>query len=328
MIHIQGITYADSVRALTLDNAKKQGFAIGCIGVRSYVNGIIINMNEGNEVINLQIGNYCSLGRNIGLYFNRNHDYKAVSTSAWLPIRDDFRRKGQILVGNDVWIGDNATLLASIKIGDGAVIGSGAVVTKDVPPYAVVTGNPGTVHRHRFSRQQIQKLMSIKWWNWPLKEVDQARGLFKENIDSFIDRFFKEPVPAPVPEFDCRKTAVLLYPDFDDPYPVWPQVLNEYLAAFDDSDGISLLLRVVQDADFSKKASLIRSSLPKSDTLPDIIVVNDPLENEAGLIERCTHFVATRNTDTVRLVGYCDDAGVKVLSGVDRSSFDRTILNE
>ena len=144
-------SYAKEIRPLMIDNGPKPGFRIGNIGINTYINGMEVHMNEGNEIVNLQIGNYCSIGDSVLALINRDHDYGAVSTSALLPLRPEMKKRGQIVIGHDVWIGNQAILMAGAKIGNGAVIGAGAIVKKEAPPYAVVVGNPMRIVRYRFS---------------------------------------------------------------------------------------------------------------------------------------------------------------------------------
>lgn len=98
----------------------------------------------------------------------------------------DKQRKTAIVVGNDVWIGDNAMILAGVTIGDGAVIAAGAVVTKDVPPYSVVAGVPAKIKKYRFSEDQIKELLDIKWWDRPQEWISSNAELFR-NINDFIN---------------------------------------------------------------------------------------------------------------------------------------------
>lgn len=79
-------------------------------------------------------------------------------------------------IGNDVWIGRDVTILPSVNIGDGAVIGTGAVVNRDIPPYAIAVGVPAKVIKYRFTPDEIEKLLKIKWWNWTDEQI-------KKNID-------------------------------------------------------------------------------------------------------------------------------------------------
>lgn len=105
-------------------------------------------------------------------------------------IFDEFRyadpvKKYDVVIGNDVWIGDGATILAGITVSDGAVIASGAVVTKDVPPYTIVGGVPAKVIKKRFTDEQIEDLLKIKWWDQEQKWIEQHRDAF-DNIEKFI----------------------------------------------------------------------------------------------------------------------------------------------
>lgn len=88
-------------------------------------------------------------------------------------ITEAWDNKGDIVIGNDVWIGYEAVILAGVTIGDGAVIGARAVVTKDIPPYTIVGGVPAKPIRKRFSQETIDLLLKIKWWNWPEERIRQ-----------------------------------------------------------------------------------------------------------------------------------------------------------
>ena len=91
-------------------------------------------------------------------------------------------------IGNDVWVGENAIILAGVNIGDGAIIGAGAVVTKDVPPYAIVVGVPAKIIKYRFSTDVIKKLLKIKWWDWTDQEIS-TRYLDFLDIKIFISKY-------------------------------------------------------------------------------------------------------------------------------------------
>lgn len=135
----------------------------------------------------LIIGKFCSIACGARFLFNSaNHTMKSLSTypfplffEEWgldkRNVADAWDQKGDIVVGNDVWIGYEAVILAGVTIGDGAIIGSRAVVTKDVPPYTVVGGVPAKPIRKRFREEVIAALLEAKWWNWPKERI--ARSL-------------------------------------------------------------------------------------------------------------------------------------------------------
>lgn len=133
----------------------------------------------------LVIGKFCSIACGARFIFNSaNHTMKSLSTypfplffEEWgLDVRnvtDSWDNKGDIIVGNDVWIGYEAVIMSGVTIGDGAIIGTRAVVTKDVPPYTVVGGIPAKFIRKRFTDEVISSLLELKWWDWPKDRIAQ-----------------------------------------------------------------------------------------------------------------------------------------------------------
>jgi virginiamycin A acetyltransferase len=104
----------------------------------------------------------------------------------------DALSKGDIAVGHDVWIGVGAMILSGVKIGNGAIVAAGAVVTKDVPPYSIVGGVPAKVIRMRLSDSQIAALEKIQWWSWPPEKVKANLEYFYGDVDAFIQRHLRE----------------------------------------------------------------------------------------------------------------------------------------
>lgn len=96
--------------------------------------------------------------------------------------------RGPTVIGNDVFIGLGAIVLAGVTIGDGAVVGAGAVVTKSVPPYAVVVGNPARVVRHRFAPQTIERLLAVGWWEFSDDQLEALLPWFAGDVDAFLDK--------------------------------------------------------------------------------------------------------------------------------------------
>lgn len=131
----------------------------------------------------LVIGKFCSIACGAKFIFNSaNHKLSSLSTypfpiffEEWgLDIKDvstTWDNKGNIVIGNDVWIGYEAVIMAGVTIGDGAIIGTRALVTKDVPPYTIVGGLPAKPIRKRFDDETISALLKIKWWNWSTDKI-------------------------------------------------------------------------------------------------------------------------------------------------------------
>lgn len=134
----------------------------------------------------LIIGKFCQIASGVTFIMNgANHLQDSVSTFPFAIFGDDWKdamegksypTKGDTEIGNDVWIGFDATIMPGVKIGDGAIIGSKSVVTKDVEPYSIVGGNPARLIRKRFSEQRIEELMEMKWWDWPVDEITANLG--------------------------------------------------------------------------------------------------------------------------------------------------------
>ena len=130
----------------------------------------------------LIIGKFCAIARGIEFVMNgANHRMSSVSTypfnimgGGWekfAPTLDDLPLKGDTVVGNDVWIGQNVTVMPGVRIGDGAIIAANSVVAKDIPPYCVAGGNPCGVIRKRFDDALISYLLELKWWDWDADKI-------------------------------------------------------------------------------------------------------------------------------------------------------------
>ena len=143
-------------------------------------NNILYNFDYNR--VKLVIGKFCAVASETRFLMTGDHKLDAISTypfpafhQGWEKAFDynEFPVKGDIIVGNDVWFGYNSFIKGGVKIGDGAVIAANAVVVKDVPPYAIVAGNPAKIVKMRFNEDTIEKLQKIAWWYWDIAFITQ-----------------------------------------------------------------------------------------------------------------------------------------------------------
>ena len=160
-----------------------------------------INIISWSNQYKVNVGKYNSIGRDCNFFLHANHRPDWITTSSTLlgsvskEIEDMHFRlghpscNGDIIIENDVWVGAKATIMSGVTIHNGAVIGANSVITKDIPPYAIVVGNPGKIVKYRFTEEQIEKLLQIKWWDWNEDKIRyNALLMWSNNIDEFINK--------------------------------------------------------------------------------------------------------------------------------------------
>ena len=150
----------------------------------------------------LVIGKFCMIASDVTFIMNGgNHLTNSITSYPFAVFEKDwaaamdgkkYPNKGDTIIGNDVWIGYEATIMPGVKIGDGAIIAANSTVTKDVEAYAIVGGNPASEIKKRFAESQINKLLEIKWWDWDIEMITKnVQNLTTENIEDFINTFGK-----------------------------------------------------------------------------------------------------------------------------------------
>jgi acetyltransferase-like isoleucine patch superfamily enzyme len=146
-------------------------------------------VGAGNAI--LKVGKYCSISNSVTFILGLEHKPEWLTTYPFSVVEADCRNysypiktNGDIVVGNDVWIGYEALILSGVHIGDGAVIGARTVVAKDVPPYSIVVGNPGKVIKYRFSPEVVEQLLRLKWW-------DRSEEWINQNMNCLLSDDFK-----------------------------------------------------------------------------------------------------------------------------------------
>ncbi len=163
--------YVSINRNCVLDNAE--------MGIGSYI-------NQNTVLKHAVIGKFCCISWNVTLYGGSSHNYNSPSMYTSYHWKHIFGssiqssiEKEKTRIGNDVWIGNGAIVINGVTVGDGAIIGAGAVITKDVPPYSVVGGVPAKVLRMRFDANEIERLLKISWWKWPMDIIKANESLLR-----------------------------------------------------------------------------------------------------------------------------------------------------
>jgi len=163
----------------------------------------IISWSDQYKIL---VGKYCSIGRGTSFFLHADHrpDWITTSSQLWGPVTPEIAKmhmdighpacKGNIQIENDVWIGAKSIILSGVTIHSGAVVGAGSVVTKDIPAYSIVVGNPARVVKYRFELDIIEKLLDIAWWDWP-QDTNKIKGeaplLWSNNITTFINKHYR-----------------------------------------------------------------------------------------------------------------------------------------
>ena len=156
-------------------------------------------MNEHTFIARATMGAFCAIGARTAINpFNHPTDWLSIHEFQYHPTSYDWVEEYRamdrltrtpdmfkaVTIGNDVWMGHNVNVLSGVSVGDGAVIAAGAVVTKDVPPYAIVAGVPATIRHYRFSQDVIDRLLRSKWWDL---ELSQLSGLPFKDVERCLD---------------------------------------------------------------------------------------------------------------------------------------------
>lgn len=186
-----------ALRDCNIDKTSHIGMASNCIRIKmdrySY-------MGSFNSVCDTVIGSFCSIASYCAIG-GGNHPIQAVSTSpvfykgrnslgkSFTDIQD--KKNYGVVIGNDVWIGEAVFIKDGVSIGTGAIIGAHCVVTKDVPPYAIVVGTPGEIIKYRFDENQIKMLLDSRWWEWSDEKLSKMAPYFVSS-DVLLNQIRKE----------------------------------------------------------------------------------------------------------------------------------------
>ena len=162
------------------------------IGRGTRINGEINIRGEGN----CTIGRYCAIGYDTRI-ITSDHDYNYANVQVALqeknfPSTEMMIKKNGVEIGSNVWVGDAAVILSNSNVGNGAIVGAGSVVTKNVPAFSIVVGNPAKLVKYRFTKEMIDCLENIAWWDWPEDRIIKNDDFFSLNLSNVsVDTVYK-----------------------------------------------------------------------------------------------------------------------------------------
>ena len=316
------------------------------VGEKTYIVGATIE--TGNPSCHILMGQYSSLAHRLIFEIAVNHNYHCAATyprHKLLNPDDDPKANGmlnpqsdrinyhQVVIGSDVWIGCDAMILGGVHIGNGAIIGASSVVAKDVPPYAIVVGNPARIIKYRFDAETIAALQRIKWWNWPEEKIVEAAPLLYGDIQQFIDAF---DVPQPAEETDeimetindlREKNYHISYfiPDFEieSSTAVWPRVVYTFLNTYHAEDRAALIMAIPPHDQCGDCLNIILNAIAERGEQAPIILThetNGDLPFSIPALRASSDYITTREHISSLAVDYASDANVRIRYGLDQGA--------
>lgn len=274
----------------------------------------------------LAIGKGCSLADGITFMIDLNHDYHAVSQGTCAFLEDVIcpertQRKGSIILQNDVWVGHGATIMAGVTLRNGCIVAAEAVVTKDVPPYAIVGGNPAKVLRYRFPADIIAALQQIAWWDWPEEVQRDRRQDFALSAEVFVEKYLPlVEATSTMPQTGDGPHTVFFPVDVGEPFPLYPKVLAEYFTK--DRPNVELLLYIPAERSTVNNIHAIERILEEYEQRDSCVTLHSGTTlDERILFQGADYYVTTRSRETIYRTCLADRYGTKVLYGTDDGLF-------
>ena len=256
----------------------------------------------------------------IGRYTSVANDVLFETELASQLVKANMQR--QIIIGNDVRIGDHVIISDGVRIGNGAVVAAGAVVTEDVPPYAIVMGNPARVVKYRYSPELIKALQRIKWWNWSDDTV-ASRAQEMTDIISFVTKYHQPDiyVKGKAAEFlqerrTVGKTIYCFSIDNTSDVPIWEKVVDAYLRTFTKESHVALFLEILPES-MDVLPLLDKKIREIGENAPEILRGRVNTGENLELIQNTDIYIASAHPRCMFYIDHADNYGVEVRSGFD-----------
>ena len=326
--------------AITLSGPEfMKGFPLVTLDVDSYIVGAelqtSVNFFTDPARHCLAIGKVCSLADGITILLNLDHDYASVTQGDPMFLLEDQQetlaarrapRKGTIIIQNDVWVGHGATIMNGVTLHNGCVVGTNAMVTKDVPPYAIVGGNPARVLKYRFDPEIIDALQRIAWWDWPDEALRERKMDFFLPPAEFVAKYLPladnpPPFADILPEArEAGREIVLFVPDVESKWPLYPSVLAEYFTK--DRPHAELLLYLPEELSKPEHLRSLEEALSQYEDRDSYVTLQTGTTLDERLLFQCAdYYVTTRSRPTVARTCLADLYQAKILYGTDTQLF-------
>lgn len=309
------------------------GFPLLTIDEDSYIVGAEIqsgiNFRPAQSCHAICIGKGCSLADAITFMVDLNHNYEAVAQGelaflSGMNIPDHTSRKGSIILQNDVWIGHGATIMGGVTLHNGCIVAAGSVVTKDVPPFAIVGGNPAKLIRYRFNEEVIAGMQKIAWWDWTVAEREERKRDFALPPSEFVRKYLPKAERrlsgfSAIPKTSDRK-IVLVIPDLTERFSLYPKVFRHFFEQ--NSTAHELLIYLPQSASDARSVRQVERELEKYESSDSYVTLQSGTDiDEHALFDYADFFVTTRDRQTVRRTCLCDLHHTGILYGTDEPIF-------
>lgn len=301
--------------------------------------GLEFCLPKQNAYHNVHIGSFCSIGQNLTIYIGRNHDIKNISTGAvdllarsiypdYSKPASTFNQKSLVMIQNDVWIGDNVTIMPNVIIHNGACIAKNSHVVKDVPPYAIVGGNPAKIIGYRYSDVQIENLLKLQWWYWDIDTITKRIPFFDENPDSFYNNFRSEKYESDIENLRKlkEKDHFFAFVDYYEHYPACTRILDQFITKYSTSSSHKLTLAIQEEYldNTTEQAEFINNFKKIINTINSLEQIYCTVELIYGTrsslstaFASCSDYAVSRTYDSVYFASLADTLGIRVFSGTD-----------
>ena len=294
------------------------------------LNGNFIVQSDAAHVL---IGRYSSLDYGVTFVFGEkectcaaNYSFEMLAANG-----DDLKlvpvgERNQIIIGNDVRIGAGAIIMGGVRIGNGAVVEAGAVIAEDVPPYAVMAGNPARVLRHRFDEDTTAALLQIRWWDWPEGKIREHIRLLCGDAVKFTRKFSVEANDTAgtgataLQLCDLKKQGYRIYyfvPDFSSAEAIWRKVFRDYLRSYTAEDQTALFIEIPETAASAETDELLSLLSALGTNAPLVLSHTCPEGFDAEALQQAECFITTKEAISSQCADYAAEAGVRTAYGLD-----------